>query len=526
MSRANESTPLATGLDRLIVVWLFVLALFAPHSIAVTQGAWLLGMLCWLVRSFIYPRPRLYRTPVDYALLGFFILTGLSAVLSYEPMVSTGKLRAASLFTIVYLVAQNIRSRKVARALALTLVASCLINVIYTGLTRVIGQGVRVEGVKAESPLSAATMTSQKKTQAPFAILSGDTILAVDGQSVRSADQVVDLLAAPADRKFAIVTIYRGDRFPPLQVARGQLLTGASAEEQLGISSWTIGRDWRASGFYGHYVSYAEALQLIASLALGLFICLPVKKNRLGALLLFAFAGLVFALLLTVTRASWLALLVSASIMFVMGTSRRIIVIAVACAIPLVLAGALMLQQKRHVGLLDQKDASTVWRETVWREGFHLLTSQPRHLIIGVGMDSIKRHWRQWGLFDEGRIPIGHMHSNPLQIALERGVPALIVWLIMLAIYAQTLVQAFRRLSVETTVIGSTSSLWLGSWMDRGILLGALGGLAGFLISGLVHYNWGDSEVIMIFYFIMGLSLAVERSSLETANSKAERISR
>jgi uncharacterized membrane protein YuzA (DUF378 family) len=42
-------------------------------------------------------------------------------------------------------------------------------------------------------------------------------------------------------------------------------------------------------------------------------------------------------------------------------------------------------------------------------------------------------------------------------------------------------------------------------------VLGALGGLCGFFASGLVHYNWGDSEVVMIFYFIMGLTLAIQR---------------
>ena len=30
---------------------------------------------------------------------------------------------------------------------------------------------------------------------------------------------------------------------------------------------------------------------------------------------------------------------------------------------------------------------------------------------------------------------------------------------------------------------------------------------------GVVHYNWGDSEVVMIFYLIMGLSLVVERQT-------------
>jgi hypothetical protein len=45
----------------------------------------------------------------------------------------------------------------------------------------------------------------------------------------------------------------------------------------------------------------------------------------------------------------------------------------------------------------------------------------------------------------------------------------------------------------------------------RGVALGALGGLIGFFVSGLVHYNWGDSEVVMVFYFVMGLSLAINQ---------------
>src|SRR6266700_3890071 len=75
--------------------------------------------------------------------------------------------------------------------------------------------------------------------------------------------------------------------------------------QQLGISGWSGGRDWRATGFFGHWVTYAEVLQLIASLALGFFLALPSKRGWLGFLLLVALAGLLFALALTVTRASW-----------------------------------------------------------------------------------------------------------------------------------------------------------------------------------------------------------------------------
>jgi O-antigen ligase len=364
--------------------------------------------------------------------------------------------------------------------------------------------------------------------------MTGDTLLEVDGEPVRNAEEVVNLISSPVKGPIATVKMYRGDVYPPLLVPRNKLLPGATAEERLGIANWHIGRDWRASGFYGHYVTYAESLQLIASLALGLFICLPLKKSRTGALLLFALAAIIFALLLTLTRASWLAFLVSAGTMFLLSASRRMIWIAFACAIPLIIAGALLLQQKRHVGLIDNQDASTTWRETVWREGAHLLVSNPRHMGLGVGMDSIKRHWREWGLFDNGNIPLGHMHSNFLQIALERGLPALIVWLLLLAIYGRTLWQALRKQEAGaggrsrnpepaspaplSLTSWSTLNAWLqqSNWIDRGIILGALGGLLGFLTSGLVHYNWGDSEVVMIFYFMMGLSLMVARNSENT----------
>jgi hypothetical protein len=524
MNRPNEVSPLSIWLDRAIILWLFVFALFAPHSIAVTQGAWLLGSALWVIRFFVFPPPKIHRTPVDYALLAFFILTGLSALLSYQPMVSIGKLRAASLFSIVYLFAENIPSRRVVRLLAVTLIASCMVNVFFTAGQRAIGRGVKVQVIMSGSPLAAAIFLRNRKPEA-FPVLNGDTVLEVDGQAMGSAEQLAESLAPLSGHPTAEVKIYRAEWMPVLKVPRGRLLAGTTAEEQLGIGGWTRGRDWRASGFYGHYVTYAEALQLIASLALGLFIGVPAKRSRSGLLLLLALGGFAFALMLTVTRASWLAMLVSAALMLVLGTSRRTLLIVGACLIPVVLAGLFVLHQKRNVGFLDQKDLSTTWRETVWHEGFDLLISKPRHLLVGVGMDSIKAHWRQWGLFDNGRLPMGHMHSNLLQLALERGVPALLAWLLVLGIYARTLWRSFRRLKPEAKDAGNSDRSEgegeqteldagaLGAWVDRGIVLGALGGLAGFFTSGLVHYNWGDSEVVMIFYFIMGLGLVVYRKA-------------
>ena len=493
--------------ERAVIGCIFLIAVFAPHSIAVTQTAWLLGLLFWILRFVIYPRPALFRTPVDYLLLGFFVLSGVSGVFSYSPIMSIGKMRAASLFTIVYLVVQNVRTVRLAHVLALTLIGSCFVNVIWTAGQIVVGRGVKVEGVKAESPLAQAVFRTRTVTQ-PTAIRDGDIVWEVDGKPVKNPDELAAALAGGATIEpasgssggpaIAKVKIYRVEWMPELEVPRAKLLPGNTALEQLGISGWSRGRDWRATGFFGHYVTYAEVLQLIASLALGLFLTLSQKRSSFAVILGIAVLGLVFALAMTVTRASWIGFAVSVGMMLAMSVSRRTLLIAGACVIPLVLGAAILLQQKRNVGFLDPKDQSTSWREMVWREGFQLLVSKPRHLLVGVGIDSIKGHWREWGLFDNGRQPIGHMHSNILQIALERGVPALIVWLMLLGVYAYTLVRVIRIRDLPNE--------------SRGLAVGAFGALAGFFVSGLVHYNWGDSEVVTVFYFIMGLSLVVERS--------------
>jgi O-antigen ligase len=503
---------LPAWLDRAVTVCLFLFALAAPHSIAGTQTAWLLAAAFCAARYFVRPRPVVYRTPLDYALLGFFILTFVSALLSYDPDVSIGKLRAASLFTIVYVAAEGVRDRRVLRALVVALVCSCAVNVVYTFGVYARGRGVKVEGLTAESPLRAA------------GVREGDTLLAADGVPLRDPGGLVRALsgeatkAAPAPA--VAVQLYRVEALPVASVRRDQLLAGegADAAARLGISRWSPGRDQRASGFYGHYTTYAESLQLIASLALGLLVARRRRWGWRGALLAAAFAGMCGALMLTVTRASWLGLLLSAFVVVLVGASRRTLLVAAAVALPLVVVGLLVLQQKRQVGFIDPKEGSTAWRLMVYRESLDLLTREPRHLLVGVGMDSIKRHYREWGLFDKGRQNWSHLHSTPLQVAVERGLPALFVFLALVFLYARMLWRMARR---ERNGRGDVHE-GERHWAERGLVLGALGGLVGFLASGTVHYNLGDSEVVMVFYFVMGLALAAERLGREDSRRAQE----
>ena len=193
--KGRRSNRAARWLDGAIMFWLFAFAVSAPHSIAATQTAWGVGLLLWLARLTV--RPRWRRTPLDFALLAFFLLTCVSAFFSYEPAVSIGKLRGAGLFTIVYLVAQNVRSRVVLRRLAFVLVASCAVSVIYTAGERVAGRGVRVEGVAPNGPLAAAAFRNAAGLLDSTPIRDGDTILEVVWRKVRGLEEIAAVLDAP-----------------------------------------------------------------------------------------------------------------------------------------------------------------------------------------------------------------------------------------------------------------------------------------------------------------------------------------
>ena len=187
-----------------------------------------------------------YRTPIDYA-LSLLYSHRASSFLSYEPFISIGKLRAASLFTIVYLFAENIPLRRVIRLLALTLVASCALGVLYTLGERIMGRGIKLETVAENSPLSAAILTSDRKIGA-LAIKSGDTVLEVDGKRMRDLDELANALNVSHGSGPARVKVYRAEWIATLAFARA--LVAGPFPERLGVSPVGPPGALRASRFY------------------------------------------------------------------------------------------------------------------------------------------------------------------------------------------------------------------------------------------------------------------------------------
>ncbi len=467
--------------SRAITVCMLLMAFAAPLSIAGTQTAWAFGLLFWIIRFFVVrPRPNLEK--LDLSIFAFVGLSLVSSIFSYEPKVSLGKMMSVSLVTIVYIVATNLKDKKTFHRMLVLMLGGCFIACLWTFATLAVGRNLKVTKLAADSPLRLA------------GVEENDTIQHVNGRDVTTPDDVVRAAGEASTDGVASVQIYRHELINTYKVPAASV----ASVESLGIAEYTRGHDTRGAGFFGHYVTFAEAIQLLASLALALLIVVPggmLTRNRivLGIVL----AAAIGALFLSVTRASWASFAVSSAVIMLIAATRRTVLICAAIAVPVIIGGLLFLQQKRQVSFFDSSDDSTTWRTRVWKEGFEVLVFNPRHLAVGIGMDSLKTHWPDWGMFDNGRQPIGHLHSDYLQLAFERGVPTLIAWLAWMLFYLRMLWRNIRRPGLD--------------WPARGLLIGAFGGTIGFLTSGLVHYNWGDSEDVMILYLIMGMSLAIVR---------------
>lgn len=478
---SESDTP---ALDAGIVGLLALFCLFAPHSIAITQGAFYTALLLWVIRMIRRRRLDYTASPLDWPLMAFVILTGLSAVFSYERSVSVEKLGSVSLVLIYFLVAQQVRTRALAKALVILMLASCLVNVGYVFWQKVQGRGLKIVQMQPESPLAAAGLAV------------GDVILDVDERSVSSLPELLRL-ARQANRGAVTLFVYR----PEIYFHRTFTVGDREGIQDLGVGV-TPWRGFRAAGFYGwNYFTYAEVLQLLAALAFGLVLRVKNKRSWMFVALALVVAALGVAIVLTVTRAVWLAFAGALLVMSLRIMNKWAVLALLILGLATAPVALKLLQQTRGQPLLSTREPSTAYRLTVWKEGLNLLVSRPKHLALGIGMDSLKSRWRQWGLFQGGRLPLGHMHSTPLQIALERGVPALLCWAWWFGAYVWLLWRWSGR------------EVGRSDWVSQGIGLGIFGGTLGFLASSLVHYNFGDSEVVMIVYFLMGISVVMYRET-------------
>jgi hypothetical protein len=356
------------------------------------------------------------------------------------------------------------------------LIVSGVAGVLFSAFDLLRGRGIVVESVSPASPLRQVD------------IQPGDAIWRFAGDRIYSvADLDRAIKSAPPNRRVTVSIISQGEH-----VERpGLVLT--FQQQQLdspsGISGSLRTHRFRASGWTRHYETFSELLQIIAQLSLGLALAHLRNHgaNKFFRLALLAAAILGVGIAFTAMRTVLVAFVIGASLIAwrsLRGTPR----VVFTAALFLVLGfGAVVVWQTRGNNAIALGDPSSSLRARVAQVGLSRILIHP---VFGHGMDAMHAHWKEWGFPGSDML---HLHSTPLQLAFDRGLPMLVLWLWLITAF-------WLKLWRDATKASELSNT---NWY--GILLGALGALTGLLASSLVNYNFGDSEVAMMFWWLMGI---------------------
>ena len=146
------------------------------------------------------------------------------------------------------------------------------------------------------------------------------------------------------------------------------------------------------------------------------------------------------------------------------------------------------------MSIFDRNNPTSRDRVAMIEEGGHMIRDHP---LVGVGPNMIQQRYAEY------RVPTAveamnlHLHNVPVQIAAERGLPALAAWIVFVVML---FVDLGRSLRVPS---------------ERFFAAVGLASVVAMLAAGLFEYNFGDSEFLMSLLILVTLPFAVRRSRTE-----------
>lgn len=478
--RKRESA--AVWLRRGAYIALLLLAAAAPFAPHFVQFVSRVAFALWLLRALI-DRRLLQRQALFLPFLVFFGTAGLSALFSYDPLLSWTRLGWFGMGVLILIVPGTVQGSRELKLLLGVLLAAGFISGARTAWQYTAGIGTKLGYVRRDCALAGD------------GLWSGDMIQEINGHRTRTPAQwkrALQLTRRDTKLKLHVARTYPLQHFDVV-IARSDLDNWLADP----TASLARGRPLRAQGGFYNSIPYAGLMMVLAAVACGLWLSVPSLAGRsaLGALTALFSA----CLLLTVTRAYIVALLISLLLMFCLGQRRRKMSLAL---IVLGIAAALLwARETRHLPRwYGEEDGSRVM---MWRDSPRLILHHP---LLGTGWDSVFSYGRQWNLLAYKAYPnkLSHFHSTPIQIAVDAGVAGLAVWFWLLAAWFRLLIRNLRLARDR-------------DWFSRGLALGLLGSAAGFVIASTVHYTLGDGEVMGALWLLMGCAVALGFQSRQAA---------
>lgn len=262
--------------------------------------------------------------------------------------------------------------------------------------------------------------------------------------------------------------------------------------------------DRRPQGFFGMYMTYSGQLMIIACLAAARI--LFRKTDRVWAALVMP--ALVVAITATLSRNAWVGACAGIGTLFLIRDFRLLGIVPVIAALFLAFAPSPIadrlwstFQTRQHANTSATTEASVQSnrdRIAMLKSGLRIVKDHP---LTGVGPDMVRvvyPHYRDATAVNQLN---PHLHNVPMQIAAERGIPALLLWL------------GFMVMLLRDFFVGRSRPPY------SSVTTGALATVVALLAAGMFEYNFGDSEVLMLFLVVVTLPYAAYRAAGLTARA-------
>lgn len=264
------------------------------------------------------------------------------------------------------------------------------------------------------------------------------------------------------------------------------------------------GLDRRIRGPFSHWMTFSGFLLICDLLLLATLLFSARRLWRGGdrgavAWRLAALVAINAALLGSLTRSAWLGAAVGVVLAAGLRSRRSLLLAPVAALVLVAVAPVPVLQRVLSTG--DVSDVSNYDRLCMTAAGLAMIAERP---VTGVGPRQVEPRYPIYRVPGAPRYRVPHLHDSFLQLAAERGLPTLAVYLVLMA---APLVAAFRLYRRQGGRNGPRADL----------LVGTMAALVAFNVAGLFEYNWGDTEVQRLVLFVMALPFCIAGEADEEA---------
>jgi O-antigen ligase len=248
----------------------------------------------------------------------------------------------------------------------------------------------------------------------------------------------------------------------------------------------------RIKGFMGHYMTQAGLLLLFLCAAMSFFV---FSRDKLRWLWTAAIPLAGVCLALTLTRSAWIGFIVAASLILLLWKPKTLILLPVVVGLVFLLAPQPI--KRRALSIFSLEGSSNRQRIQYLRAGVQIIKERP---VFGTGPDTVDMVFQdpKYGLSAEARRNV-HLHNNIIQIGAERGIPTLTAWLVFI-------VWAFLSLLKLLKNRGSPVFPHAAA---------AAAALLALMTAGLFEYNFADSEITVLFLYLLTVPFAASRKAEE-----------